>query len=258
VITIGEKIKLLRSQKGITQEQLASVLNLSFQAVSKWEKGAAQPDVSIIPEIANFFSVTIDELFGYKLNAMTNKERFVKFMLDTGILKIGDFILNSGKQAHYYIDTEKINTNAQLAQVGEYFADCIRDSHVEFDTIFGSVYHGISFSIAMATALYNKYGVMVNVSIGRKVSDSKNRMICGHTPKDGEKVIIVDDLISSGKSIEEQIYQIKEMANIELVAIVVIVDRRTEITDIEKKHGVKVYSIIKDEDIEWAIRNKII
>jgi len=81
VISIGEKIKYLRKQKDITQEELSEVLHISYQAISKWENGMAQPDITIIPVIANYFGVTIDELFGYKLNAMTNKERFIQELL---------------------------------------------------------------------------------------------------------------------------------------------------------------------------------
>lgn len=83
MVSIGDKIKILRKLKGITQEELSDILHISYQAISKWENGAAQPDISTIPVIANYFGVTIDELFGYKMNALTNKERFIQFIVNT-------------------------------------------------------------------------------------------------------------------------------------------------------------------------------
>ncbi|MCI9096960.1 MAG: helix-turn-helix transcriptional regulator, partial [Lachnospiraceae bacterium] len=69
--TMGQTIKQLRKAKGVTQEELAGALNLTYQAVSKWENGVAQPDIMMMPALATYFGVTIDELFGYKLDVMT-------------------------------------------------------------------------------------------------------------------------------------------------------------------------------------------
>ncbi len=97
---IGSKIKQLRSSKGDTQEQLASALQISFQSVSKWETGVASPDIAFLPQIAEYFGVTIDDLFGYRLNSLSYKERFIKFMVYSGVLKFGEFKLKSGRYHH--------------------------------------------------------------------------------------------------------------------------------------------------------------
>ena len=68
--TIGQMIKQLRKAKCVTQEELAGALHVSYQAVSKWENDTAQPDIMMMPALAAYFGVTIDELFGYKLEAM--------------------------------------------------------------------------------------------------------------------------------------------------------------------------------------------
>ena len=80
---IGKNIKKLRTAKNITQEQLASSLHISNQAVSKWEKEQAFPDISLLPMLADCFGVTMDELFGYRPDYLTYKERFVRFMINT-------------------------------------------------------------------------------------------------------------------------------------------------------------------------------
>ena len=105
MISIGNTIKTLRKAKGVTQEEVARELGVSYQAVSKYENEVAQPDISLIPLLAQYFGVTIDELFGYKLDALTNKEKFVRFMADNQIL----IFQESGE---YFINTENFSTNA--------------------------------------------------------------------------------------------------------------------------------------------------
>ena len=123
--------------------------------------------------------------------------------------------------------------------------------------MLGLAYHGIAFSTATACALFQKYGITSDFCFDRKVPDRKGRKICGHTLKDGEKVIIVDDLITTGKSICERIEFLKEEAEIEVVAVVVIANLENEeiiknglgAKMIEEQWGTKVYSIITDKDI---------
>ena len=108
MISIGNTIKTLRKAKGVTQEEVARELGVSYQAVSKYENEVAQPDISLIPLLAQYFGVTIDELFGYKLDALTNKEKFVRFMADNQIL----IFQESGE---YFINTENFSTNAPVS-----------------------------------------------------------------------------------------------------------------------------------------------
>lgn len=258
-MTIGSKIKLLRTNKQITQEQLAAVINISGQAVSKWESDVSSPDISMLPILADYFGITIDELLDHRLNSLTNKEKFIKFIFGNGILSIGEYTLRSGEKSSYYINTENFVTNEQISKIGEYFADCICENHVEADVVMGMAYHGIAFSTSTACALYQKYGLTMNYCHDRRVPDSRGRLLCGYTLKDGDKVIIVDDLISSGASLEERIAQIKKSANVEIAAILVVVANRSEaIKMFEKKHNTKVISIITNDDIQNAITKKIV
>ena len=260
---IGKNIKRLRLNKGITQEQLADVLHLSAQAVSKWENDTALPDITVLPLLADYFGVTIDEIMNYKLNALTYKERFVKFMIGNGIINFGERELKSGVTTQYYINTENFTTNAQIAKIGEFFADCIRENNIEFDTVMGMAYHGIAFSMATAYALYQKYGLTINYCFDRKVADSRGRELCGYTLKDGDKVVIIDDLISSGQTLSERLEHILKLANIEIAAVIVIADRmicrdsQVGIGSkmIEEKYNTKVYSIITEEDIKQFLQH---
>ena len=265
-MTIGKNIKRLRMSQGMTQEQLAERLHLSGQAVSKWENESALPDITLLPDLADCFGVTIDELMDYELKTLTYKERFVKFMVNNGILNFKDVQLKSGVQASSYLNSENFITNAQIAQIGEFFADCIRENNIEFNTIVGLAYHGLSFSAATACALFRKYGVIVNYCYDRRVPDSRGRSMCGYTLQDGDRVVIVDDLISSGRTLSERLDAIIELAKVQVEAVVVIADRMIQKDAgeligsrmIEEKYHTKVYAIITEEDINHAIRNGIV
>lgn len=260
-MTIGKNIKRLRQNKGLTQEQLGNILGITGQAVSKWENGSALPDLPVLPTLAEYFGITIDELMGYKLNALTYKEQFVRFMIGNGILQTGEFKLKCGQTKPYYLDTEKFTTNAQLTKIGEHFADCIRENNIEFDVIMGLAYHGASFSAATACALFQKYGVTADYCIARKTPDSKGRMVCGHSLKDGDTVVIIDDLISTGLSLCERLDHLRELADINIAAVIVIANLTNDEAlekgwgsqMIEQKYGVKVYSVITEADIQKTI-----
>lgn len=262
--SIGRTIKCLRKAMGVTQDEMAQSLGVTYQAVSKWENDTTQPDIMMIPALATYFGVSIDELFGYKLKVMTDKERLIDFMAKNQILCKGNFELKNGGMSNYYINTEQFTTNAQISKIGEVFADCIRENNIQFDTIVGLAYHGIGFSTATAVALYNKYGMTTQFCYDRKVPDSRGRWICGHTLQDGEKIIIIDDVITTGHSIEERISRLKKQANVEISAVIVIINRSNQTEEssgvrmLEEKYGAKVYSLITDEDIGMAHKNGII
>jgi orotate phosphoribosyltransferase len=214
-----------------------------------------------LPKLADYFGVSIDELMGYKLNALTYKEQFIKFMLGNGILQLGEFKLKSGQTKGYYLDTEKFTTNAQIAKIGEYFADCIREHNPEFHVVMGMAYHGIAFLTSTACALFRKYGITVDYCYDRQVPDSRGWILCGHTLKDGDKVIIVDDLISTGQTICERIQRLKEIADIEVIAVVVIADLTDSEAEakglgalmLKEKYGAEVYSVITEKDIKKVL-----
>lgn len=99
------------------------LLHISYQAISKWENGLAQPDISTLPAIANYFTVTIDELFGFKLDSLNNKERFLQFMVNNGMLKVHKGHDDSSNEAEISINTEKFETNSQIYKIGSFYAD---------------------------------------------------------------------------------------------------------------------------------------
>lgn len=185
-------------------------------------------------------------------------------MANNGILTYDSWDEIESGSGGFYVNSEKFITNAQFSKIGEYFADCICENNLQFDTILGLAYHGLAFSAATAVSLYNKYGMTVNYCYDRQKADSRGRMICGYTPQDGDKLIVVDDLISTGYTLIERINEIKKIADVQVVAVVVIVSRRApnaseeEISPqerIQQEFGANLYSIVDGIDIIHAIKS---
>ncbi len=246
--TIGKNVKRLRLCKGDTQEKLAAFLHVSCQAVSKWENDLAVPDIALLPLIADYFDITIDELMDHKLTAYTSKERFVRLLHNCGALTFAD--------GDYQLNTEVLATNAQLAKIGECFADFLYENKLVYDGIVGLAYHGIGFSSAAAFALYQKYGVTTSYCYDRKVPDSRSRWICGYTPQRGDRVIVIDDVIGSGRTLDERLDFLTREFGVEIAAVVAIVNRKTMRTDamcggdyISQTYKIDVYTLLADEDI---------
>ena len=123
---------------------------------------------------------------------MTYKESFIKFMVDSGVLTFGEFTLKSGRKAPYFINTGNYKTGAQLAKLGEFYAECIHDNGIEADVLFGPAYKGIPLSVSACVALFNKFGVDASYCFDRKeVKDhGEGGMFVGKQLADGDKVAV--------------------------------------------------------------------
>ena len=265
--TVGSNIKKLRISKGDTQEQLARELQISFQSVSKWENGAASPDIAFLPLIAEYFGVTIDELFSYKLNALSYKERFIKFMVNSGVLKFGEFKLKSGRISPYFINTGNYKTGSQISKLGDFYAECIKENEIKADALYGPAYKGISLAISTGIVLFNRYGLDWNYCFDRKeIKDhGEGGMIVGYQFKTGDKLVIVEDAITSGKALRESITKIKQLADVKVTDMIISVDRMevgtsnmSAVMEVEAEYGIKVHSIVTINDIITAIDNGVV
>ena len=173
-------------------------------------------------------------------------------MYHSGVIKFSD-------NNKYTINTENFTTNAQISKIGECFADFIRENKLSFDVIMGHAYHGIAFSASTANALYQKYNQTVSYCFDRKMPDSRGRNICGYIPQKGDKIIVIDDMIGSGKSLERVLDYLLFEFGVEIVAVISIVDMQT-LRDgnksgsayIQQKYNTKIYTLVTDEDIRVA------
>ena len=201
-------------------------------------------------------------------SVMTYKESFIKFMVDSGVLTFGEFTLKSGRKAPYFINTGNYKTGAQLSQLGKYYAECIKANNIEVETLFGPAYKGIPLSVSAAVALYDKFGDEVSYCFDRKEAKDHGEggVFVGKQLKDGEKVVIIEDVMTSGKALREVLPKLKEAADVNITGMVITVDRMEKALDSDmsavqsayKDFGVKVYSIVNINDIISAIENDVI
>ena len=198
---------------------------------------------------------------------MTYKENFIRFMVDCGVLTFGDFTLKSGRKAPYFVNTGNYNTGAQLARLGEYYAQCIKENGVEADTLFGPAYKGIPLATACSIALFNKYGMDVNYAFDRKEAKDHGEggVIVGRKMKDGEKVAIIEDVITAGTAIRTVLPLLKEQADVDITALIISVDRMEKgkgelsaVQEVKRDFDINVFSIVTMEDIIEAIKNDVI
>lgn len=196
------------------------------------------------------------------------KQRFIKFMVENGVLTFGEFTLKSGRKAPYFINTGNYKTGAQLARLGEYYAECIVDNGIDGETLVGPAYKGIPLAVTTAVALWNNHGKDLNYCFDRKeVKDhGEGGMFVGKQLKDGEKVILVEDVMTSGKALREMLPKLEAAAKVNVTGMVISVDRQEKalnsdlsaVQEAYKEFGIKVYSIVTMEDIISAIEDGII
>lgn len=199
---------------------------------------------------------------------LTYKQQFIKFMVESGVLKFGEFTLKSGRKAPYFINTGNYKTGSQLARLGKYYAACIKENGLTADTLVGPAYKGIPLAVTTAVSLADEYGMDLNYCFDRKeVKDhGEGGLFVGKQLADGEKVIIIEDVMTSGKALREMLPKLKAAANVEIVGMVISVDRMEKglesqlsaVQEVYKEFGVKVYSIVTMTDIIEAIEEGVI
>ena len=254
---IGTKIQTLRRNKGLTQAQLAEILSVSAQSVSKWENHLSSPDISLLPIIARYFGITMDELFNYRLDALNYKERFIRFMADNGVLQLGEFVLQSGRISPYYINTGNYKTASQIAKLGEFYAECIREHNVDTDLLVGNTLGEVPIVIATNMVLFNRYGMDIQYGIDGSV---------GKTMEMSDKVVLIKDTLTSGKTIRGNLQRIEQKVGKCVSGVIIAVDRmetslsssKTARQELERDFDIKVHSIVTFEDIIRAVAHGIV
>lgn len=254
--TIGNKIYTLRKNKRLTQAQLARALSVTPQTVSKWENDQSVPDLSLLPVIARYFGITMDELFGYRLDALNRKERFIRLLADNGALQFGSFPLRCGRTSPYFISTERFHSASQLTRLCESYAECMRDGNVETNLLLANTERELPVMLAANAALYQWYGQ--DACYGATASISK-------TPVPEDRITLIKDTLTTGQSLAEHLNALKA-SGATVTDIIVSVDRlegdehprHTEREELEKTYGVRIHAIVTLDGIIRAIQNGVI
>lgn len=255
--SIGVKILTLRKNKHLTQAQLAEALSVTPQSISKWENQLSAPDLSLLPMIARFFGITMDELFGFRLDALNRKERFIRLLADNGALQFGCFTLNCGRTSPYYINTSHFHTASQLTRLGESYAECLRDQNVKTGLLMANTANELPLMIATNAALYQRYGQDTAYSSGTGI---------GKTILPEDRLTLIKDTLTTGRSLMEPLNFYQTQKSKQVTDVIVSVDRmeRSEHSplsarqELEKRYGIRIHAIVTLDDLIAAMENHII
>lgn len=194
------------------------------------------------------------------------KKEFIEFMIDCSVLKFGDFVTKSGRKTPFFVNTGFYRTGSQLRRLGEYYAEAINSEFgTDFDVLFGPAYKGIPLTVATTMAIAERYDEDIKYCSNRKeVKDHGDKgILLGSPIADGDKVVIIEDVTTAGTSIEETLPIIKAQGDVELVGMVVSVDRmergqgeKSALREIEEKYGFKTTAIVTMEEVVEHLYNK--
>lgn len=194
------------------------------------------------------------------------KEEFIGFMVDSGVLRFGDFTLKSGRKSPFFMNAGGYVTGTQLMKLGEYYAKAIHDNYgTDFDVLFGPAYKGIPLSVATTIAFAKLYGKDIKYCSNRKeVKDHGDTgILLGSPIKDGDKVVIIEDVTTSGKSIEETFPIIMEQGKVEIIGLMVSLNRmekgksdKSALVEIKEKYGFDANAIVSMAEVVEFLYNK--
>lgn len=195
------------------------------------------------------------------------KQEFIEFMVDSQVLKFGDFTLKSGRKSPFFMNAGAYVTGTQLRRLGEYYAKAIHDRYgLDFDVLFGPAYKGIPLSVATTMAISELYGKEIRYSSNRKeVKDHGDTgILLGSKLKDGDRVVIIEDVTTSGKSIEETFPILKSQADVQIKGLMVSLNRmergleseKSALEEIKTKYGFDANAIVTMEEVVSCLYNK--
>ncbi len=182
------------------------------------------------------------------------KKDFIDFMVDCEVLKFGDFVTKSGRKTPFFVNTGFYRTGTQLRRLGGYYARAIEGKFgFDFDVLFGPAYKGIPLTVAATTAISELYDKDIRYCSNRKeVKDHGDKgILLGSPIADGDRIVIIEDVTTAGTSIAETLPIIRAQGNVDVLGLVVSVDRmergqgtKSALQEIEEKYGLKTTAIV--------------
>ncbi len=195
------------------------------------------------------------------------KKEFIDFMIESDVLKFGEFTLKSGRKSPFFMNAGAYVTGSQLQRLGEYYAKAIHDNFgLDFDVLFGPAYKGIPISVVTAMAIYKLYGKEVRYCSNRKEAKDHGDagILLGSNLKDGDRVVMIEDVTTSGKSIDETYPIITGLAKIEIVGLMVSLNReeygkskdKTALLEVHEKYGIRGAAIVSMSEVVEYLKDK--
>ena len=196
------------------------------------------------------------------------KKEFIDFMVDSKVLKFGSFTLKSGRQSPFFMNAGGYVTGSQLKKLGEYYAKAIHNTYGDdFDVLFGPAYKGIPLAVVTAMAYSELYGKEVRYCSDRKEEKDHGAdkgSFLGSKLQDGDRVIMIEDVTTSGKSMEETVPKVRGAADVTIVGLMVSLNRmevgkggeKVALDEVKDLYGFETAAIVDMNDVVEALWNK--
>ena len=196
------------------------------------------------------------------------KQEFIEFMVDSKVLKFGEFTLKSGRKSPFFMNAGGYVTGTQLKKLGEYYAKAIYDKYgLDFDVLFGPAYKGIPIAVVTAIAFSELYGKEVRYCSDRKEEKDHGAdkgSFLGTKLQDGDRVVMIEDVTTSGKSMEETVPKVHNAANVEIKGLMVSLNRMEvglggkmgALDEIKEKYGFDANAIVTMAEVVEHLYNK--
>ena len=182
------------------------------------------------------------------------QQEFISFMMDCGVLTFGDFTTKSGRKTPYFVNTGNYKTGAQAARLGDCYAACIQQNMPDgIDCLFGPAYKGIPLAVSAAASLFRNYGRDLPYCFNRKEAKDHGEggSLVGYKPQDGDRIAIIEDVVTAGTAVRESIELFKQVGGVKLEALFVSVDRMergtrdcSTLDELRQDYGIQVYPIV--------------
>ena len=195
------------------------------------------------------------------------KQEFIEFMVESDVLKFGEFTLKSGRKSPFFMNAGAYVTGSQLKRLGEYYAKAIHDIYGDdFDVLFGPAYKGIPLGVVTAIAYSELYGKEVRYCSDRKEEKDHGEggNLVGYQPKDGDRIIIIEDVITAGTAVRETVPILQNAAKVTIPDMFISVNRcevgqnpgKTAVMEVKEQFGINVHAIITVADIYEYLKEK--
>jgi len=196
------------------------------------------------------------------------KQEFIEFMVESDVLKFGDFTLKSGRKSPFFMNAGAYVTGSQLMRLGEYYAKAIHSQYGDdFDVLFGPAYKGIPIGVATAIAYSKLYGKEVRYCSDRKEEKDHGAdkgSFLGSKLQDRDRVVMIEDVTTSGKSMEETVPKVKGAANVEIIGLMVSLNRmevglggkKSALDEIKETYGFDANAIVTMDEVVEHLYNR--
>ena len=195
------------------------------------------------------------------------KKEFIEFMMSADVLRFGEFTTKSGRLSPYFVNTGNYRTGAQIATLGKFYAQCIMDNCGDnFDAMFGPAYKGIPLVTTTSASLSRLYGEDLPFFFNRKEEKDHGEggSLVGYKPKDGDRIAIIEDVITAGTAVRETVPVLQAAAKVSIPDMFISVNRcevgqhagKTAVMEVKEEFGINVHAIITVADIHEYLKEK--